>query len=1336
MSYIPRSLSYVENSETLWVDDHALVGLSPPLVILGEPGMGKSDLMAQLALRAGYRGVTARQLVRSGIRGSIGDDVLVIDGLDEVGASQDAEAIERVLQALAKLGFPQFVLACRAADWRGAVARGDIAAEYQRAPIELHLKPFTRAKAASFLADKMADDRAQAALTHLETKGLADLYGNPLTLMLLSRVAARDGRLPENQADLLTKACEILRSEQQRQDTGLARLDADSALDAAGAACAALLLADAEAVSLVASGAVLEGDIHEGEIATLPGGAEVRTVLGSALFRAAAGDRRFMPIHRAVAEWLAARWLGRTLPANNDGRLTALLTAAGGVPASLRGLHAWLPYFRPSLAARAIAADPYGLVRYGAVDSLSLEQARHLLAALERLAAHDPLFRSGDFARQAANGLACIELRSDFERILSDNNAGYHLRSLLLEGLTDGPLNEALAPCLIHILRDTSGVHVFRERDAALQALLQVKETVIDWPQTAAFLAALPNEDDRRLAVELIADVGPTRFDAELIARCILSYLRLGPDPAGQKAHVNMGSLDMLTPHLSPQDAAAVLDALCRQFRRPQDTDWEASFELSHFVSGLMARAIDRGDNDPARVLSWLRSFAPDEEYSSGAADQFPAVLQQRPALRRAIQRHALLVERDHGSLWDRRWRMVALCSALALNQSDLVELFDAVMRLSPQDPEVADLWRGLVDEARGQTGLSPSIIAAAEPFAEGSPELELYLAQSIPARVATDWEIKAAARLENANAKRERKWAEQRAVYGLHQAEVEAGELRGVLGPAKVYLGTDHSLKSEPTGRRRLTRWLGPDLTASALRGFEAVLHRPDLRTPADISTTFAESKVPSVIYPLLAALAERLDDGRGIDDIADDTLMSARIALFNTPLWDTPMLKPLGDALDAHLWADPGLEEAFWRLLIEPELEARRSPVRGLNVLMRAKRSTELACDLAKQWLATYPSMSHDALELLVDRLITASLVDELVVLAKTKAQTAITSDGEFDLWRAVLFLGDFEKFVDDPTVSEPTATLLWAVLTRLRARDWRDRPTVRLSADQTAWLVRSYRRDFPRKEPPADGWIGNHSGWEAHQQLYGLIDRLASDPAPRATELLDELCESPRDDYSDYLRAAAAAQARTRIEATYQPVPLEALRGLLRDEPPRTTGELRQVLMDVLEKVQGLVHGSDTDDVSTFHGPNGPLGENDCRNSLLRLMNGLLPYGIARIPERAMPFGKRADAAFALRDLQLPMEIKGQWHPELWEAVETQLGARYAIDWAAQGCGIYLVLWFGAEVPARKRVKAPASSPAPATPQAMREALAALVPPRYAGQIDVFVLDVSRKDPSLGH
>lgn len=87
-------------------------------------------------------------------------------------------------------------------------------------------------------------------------------------------------------------------------------------------------------------------------------------------------------------------------------------------------------------------------------------------------------------------------------------------------------------------------------------------------------------------------------------------------------------------------------------------------------------------------------------------------------------------------------------------------------------------------------------------------------------------------------------------------------------------------------------------------------------------------------------------------------------------------------------------------------------------------------------------------------------------------------------------------------------------------------------------------------------------------------------------------------------------------------------------------------------------------------------------------------------------------------------LVTEVKGQWHPKLYEAASDQLNNLYAIHPDAEKQGIYLVIWFGENEKVAGKKKHGLSSAAE-----LKYDLEDKIPLEIRGLIDVFILDVSK-------
>jgi len=293
--HIARTLSYVDaQGEARTLEEGQLAALPTPYVVLGEPGMGKTWLLKTFAKAQGFEFITARALLRrpSAELLKVDTAVWVIDALDEVASARGDEPVQAVLARLVELGTPPFILSCRSADWQGAIAKHDIKEDYGVDPPQVQIDPLSRGEARRALAAELGDEEtARMTIDDLVARGLEPLLGNPLTLLLIASLTKAHGQLPETRADLYREACDLLVREQnaRHRQGALNSLTKDEALNAAGAACAALLLTGSEAVSLETAGAVAEGDLRAVEIAALPEASAVEAVLHSRLFRRPGG---------------------------------------------------------------------------------------------------------------------------------------------------------------------------------------------------------------------------------------------------------------------------------------------------------------------------------------------------------------------------------------------------------------------------------------------------------------------------------------------------------------------------------------------------------------------------------------------------------------------------------------------------------------------------------------------------------------------------------------------------------------------------------------------------------------------------------------------------------------------------------------------------------------------------------------------------------------------------------------------------------------------------------------------------------------------------------------
>jgi hypothetical protein len=175
------------------------------------------------------------------------------------------------------------------------------------------------------------------------------------------------------------------------------------------------------------------------------------------------------------------------------------------------------------------------------------------------------------------------------------------------------------------------------------------------------------------------------------------------------------------------------------------------------------------------------------------------------------------------------------------------------------------------------------------------------------------------------------------------------------------------------------------------------------------------------------------------------------------------------------------------------------------------------------------------------------------------------------------------------------------------------------------------------------------------------------------------------------------------------------------------PESIDDLKAVTLDAIDTVQLYLRQGDTTAWKAFWSGGAPCDENTCRDRLLDVMRGHVPKAIAAIPETRMPDAKRADIGMIYNGMGLPVEIKGQWHNDVWNAPSTQLIDLYTKDYRANGRGIYLVLWFG-PVAGKNLVSHPEERPRPGSPEELRQMLLDRLDPSERSRIEIVVLNVS--------
>lgn len=1290
-------------SEKVRVDRGGLLSLTAPAVVLGEAGMGKTHLLQWMGEQPGFAYCTARQLINRRDPGTLlgKASVLVIDGLDEVGAQREGDAVDQVLRQLGAIGYPRFTLSCRVADWRSATSREAISEQYAAVPIQLYLEAFTEEEVKRLLSAGVGQQRADEVFRHFDSLGLGGLLGNPQTLEMILKVVSQ-GALPGTKAELFERATYLLALEHRTTKAGY-RSSGTSGLDSAGAAFAALVLTSSGAISTADA---LVDELRVADIERLPDALAVTEMLDSRLFRAVGSDR-FSYWHRRIGEFLAASWLSKQANTGRKRRrLLSLFHSHGLVPASLRGVHAWLAK-DPALASAVIHADPMGVIEYGGADCLSAQQGRWLIKALENLAAKNPRFH--EWGKYSVRGLVQLELVDEVRSLITEPDTPYGLRHLALESVKGAPIAANLVGELRAIIFDKDAY--FSVRRAAAEALAGISPTE-DWRAFGKVLLSYGDVFSIRLAIELTDFVGYENFDDDLVVRLVVALIT-------SEVHVS-GVLYGLERNLPISRIAGVLERLIpfvKELGEPHMRKGDRMF--TDFAYHLVCRRVEAGQVDAKAIWSWLEPFDSSEGYQDEVRKRLDAMFRADDALRRSIQRFVLVDLLGDMSLWQRSFDLQRRSQGLFVTSGDVVSLLDA---FDPGDKDDGR-WRDAVLLIRHEGEMGSDVRQAAAAFVSDSEELKRWLMElSAPSK--PGWLIEQEDRDEKRKQSRAEQAVEAHRNYLENIDSIVAGDYGAVVDLAKAYLALFSFISESVEPHERITGWVGEEIGEAALAGFEKFL-TTQAAPAADIADALAESQHWEAGYIIVTALAERLRKGVGWSDISDDRIMTGFFELRFRNLGQRAGIGMLGELLEKELKT-----RACWtvatKMLIEPQLASHRSHVDGLYDLMRNDAHADAAADFAAEWLRRFADLPLQVEEELVDRMLLSGRLADLRGLCVGRTNEEAKHKR---LWSSVALITDFEA---TSTRLEKTAIdpdLVWALRDRTIGR-FNNGANAALTASQIEWIFSMYREIWPQCGYPSGGFVGDQNPWDASEYLRSLVGRLGADSGAEATEAIRRMRDGTSDGYTEMIKSVAAEQARARVERAYVAVSIAEIEAISRDRVPVEATDLQAFMLEELSVVQAKVRSDDAESWRGFFSDTGiPHPEERCRDHLLGLLRQGVD-GVALEPESHVGGDREVDITCAAGDLRLPIEIKGQWHADLWTGADKQLDAMYARDWRADMRGIYLVLWFGEQSERNKSLRSKGRGlPIPSSASELQAMLLDGSRAARDGRISIVVMEIYR-------
>ena len=1332
-------------------------------VLLGPPGAGKSKTFEQeAACSKAHPPVTARNFIALSVdkHPEWHNTTLFIDGLDEkrAGAPDGSTPLDEIRGKLEQLDCPRFRLSCREADWFGANDRNHLKAVSHNGQVAvLRLDPLTEADILKILRDNLKVDDPEKFVSEAHQRGLETLLTNPQSLSMLAKaVAGAGGDWPETRMQTFDMASQTLLRE-HNQDHRVAKpvnVDISVLLDTAGRLCAVQLLTGGAGYALPGT----ESDHEYLGLEQISGEDQevLRHMLSTKLFTAPS-EGRASPVHRHVAEFLAGRYLAglieKGLPV---GRILALLTGDdGGVVSELRGLSAWLTAHSKTSRMAIIERDPLGTVLYGDVRNFFVDEKRRLIHGLYRESHRNPwFFRSLEMMDSRFGDLATPDMEEVFrEALTSPTREEIHqgLVVVLVEALRHGSAIPELMAVVLGVIKDDSWWP--RIRDLALDTILHQGRND---QQTEATLMALladvydgsvPDPDDELLG-RLLSKLYPSRLSASEI----LQYLRTPKNEIWSGVYkrfwynVAMDSTNA--------ERAALMDILVEQRREL----WEKIREdphpgnpASNLPSFLLAYFLCASNEviAPDRLFDWLGIAALDfEDFDSSKLYEHLGTetrkirnwLSGHPKAQKAII--AKCVEHCHGKEQPG--------SFFACVGRKRRRLFDATLppdfgswcleQAARATDANAAIWyilqvvRALYNYQHDE-GLTREI---AEERLATHPTLEKAFRECL-----SEWERQntTAAHVRKkdkkpANLKHQEfrdhvkknvaTLRENRCVPALldQLAGAYFGELRDVEGDNPI--DRLHNLLGDDT-----------DLVEIVLAALRDSINRSDVPTDAEIIRLRAGNQRYFLELPFLVGL-ELSDPDK--EPPLNERQMRQAIAFYYTSV---TLRYYRGDKPHWYQWLLSRHPEVVSDVLIafvRSELRNGREHFPEASKLAFSKEHQAVARRASLTLLELFPVRCTSRQLGLLNALLIAALFhsekEAFEKLIEHKLSFQSMNIAQRIYWVAAGFFASpasyFETLKKWVSKHEQRIRHLAEFLTTHRDQSAWSPLFDRLDVQELELLIRllgsSYRPiSYSSRVMSYDG-----TQMMTTDLVTALINRLASLRSRDATEALESLSsDNSLSPWRFNVVNAASRQNQIRREDSFRHKNVDQVLQVLDNLKPANAADLAALTTHILSDMAEQIRDGNTSpwrqywNVDSHNRPEDQKPEDGCRDTLLLdLRRKLEPLGIHAQQEGYYADDKRADIRVAYGNFNVPMEIKKSTHRDLWRAIKEQLIAKYTRDPGADGYGIYLVFWFGAE-----GCQMPPSGKRPTSAQELQERLLDTLSPDEKFKISICVIDVSK-------
>lgn len=1334
--YLPRKLSSHNNSYT----EAELLSASNYVVVLAEPGGGKTELLSSLARQLGTTVVTANKFRYGGARNK--NTPLIIDAFDEL-AKIDAAGIYELLGKVESINPSHFYLSSRSSEWDSS-ATNAFEQFLGHSPLVVWLSDFNEEEQRAIFENHAKGENFAAFQAEIARFDLSMLLPNPQFLKLFADAYIESERHFTDKRSIFSQAVERLAKE---ANTNIARINSRSStirkILLSSEIFAKILLSGAEGVC---TNAATEDRMYPLLASLFSVDAVSEDLLETRLFKPGDSPDQHRPVHKIVAEYCAADYLTKRIADQADPltlhKFLPIIAPNSTVRDELRGLLGWMASLgNKPIAEAAIELDPYAVLANGDPSQLDRSSKRLLIKRLKEIEARDPYFRRGDFWRRfSVAGFFTQDVANEIKPFLVARSDG-HLRDLLLELLAGSPAIEYLIDELRQLV--LSPEESKNTRLLAMKNLLEIP--FFDFLPDLSVLISEASHPSLYVAAGTIESLGYEKFDLSYLVNFFRVCANLYPDnqdhlyrTIGERYFIKrlIATLDLVIIELLLDELTKDLACKCGK----QSYECNCRNGISKIIGSMLDQYFHQATPpfDPIRVWQWIENLVFHDNLN---ADRSRAVqvLQEDNNLRQGIIAHAF------GNLTDRDQILKTKVNKFDWHTHSGLHLFVNDHRFIVNLAFINDnteLWASFIvthqphrsQEKRGPDNLRRLM----REQASKKPSFMREWVKSNRAQAQIQQKNRIQSFRHIRKMKRHLRRKNNIRIENIRYIQAN----RELVDSGRHWSLLVHFASLALTSPEKIEQEFGDEtIVRNALRNcidfIEPIV--PDLRECAELQCASQYKHSEIVLY---AACLEIMQVEGNLEGVSLRLLEALRTNInMHFDAVHTEKRDALYKEVDRLIFSNAASAENFLRQYVEPQLAHIELADPDIYLLSNDEAFSHLRHTLSIEWLKRFNDLALTPLDSIfeiaaqygnrdeLEEIIISRCADFIKNQQESNGNENIEQKRKFWFLRAWYFLKDPpEVYWDWLKTDRNVIFLLEDQFVKMRGHSHPYWP--KLTSRKVEAILEAFYEKWPKVVLP-NNW-GTESPTEevAYRFLTDAIWLINSDNSDDAILVLDRLLADQRfiDLHMD-LKSIHSYHIRMRALRYFEPPTPQEIVNQLDHDVVVTVEGLRQLVIHELQNFQKAINGGEYNPADRFYEKGERLGEVRSTEIIAERLNlRLEPQGISVTPEHQLKDANRSDFTVTKmiggRKRLLVTEVKGQWHNELYTAASAQLYTRYSIHPDAEQQGIFLVIWFGPDEKVAGR-----NNHNIANAKELKNSIEEKLPTKLKGLIDIFVLDVSR-------